>query len=142
MKIGYVFLARYAETNPDGTVNAVGCDFESVRAKAFPAAFPVAIVAKLTEMEAFEKVGEKLSLLLQIVNPAGEDLLDPPLVAILEPQRLDKKISIARSGTSRVVWSLGGLPFATPGKYELRLTFESGTKVLRHTVELNAEVSQ
>lgn len=141
MQIGYVFLARYAETNSDGTVDSIGGDFDYVRAPSFPAVFPVSVVAKLNDVSPKDNDSDgKLSIVLDIVGPSGTSLLEAPFVGLLESKKLQKGVSATVTGAARVVMNLSGVEFPEPGRYEFRLQFGTEPRLVKAVATVIAEV--
>src|SRR6266545_1732089 len=120
MRIGYVFLARYAEPNPDGTVDSVGGDFEFVRAPSFPAVFPISVIVKLEDVTPEDETSDgKLRMVLDLTKPSGASLLESPFIGFLEPKKVPKGLGVTQSGSARVIMNLGPVVFPEPGKYEV-----------------------
>ena len=141
MQIGYVFLARYAETNSDGTVDSIGGDFDVLRAPSFPAAFPISVVAKLNDVTPEDgDVSGKLMMVLDLIGPTGISLLEEPFVGYLEPKKIPKGASATISGSARVLMNLGGVVFPEPGGYEVRLQFGAEPRLVRAVARVTAEV--
>ncbi len=142
MQVGYVFLARYAETNSDGTVDTVGGDFDCVRAPSFPAIFPLSVVAKLTSVapEGGDADG-KLRMVLDVIGPSESSLLVEPFVAFLEPKKIPKGVSATTAGAARVIMNLGGVVFPEPGRYEVKLQFGEEPRLVEAVAVVTAEVS-
>jgi hypothetical protein len=139
MQLAYIFLARYAEPNPDGTVASHGGDFDIVRAEAFPALFPLSIVAKLIDPPAGE--GAELPILLDIITPAGTSLLEEPFCVALKPRKVARNLNATKPDTARLVFNLGPVQFPEPGRYEIRLQFGTGADEIHAAVPLTAEVT-
>lgn len=141
MQVGYVFLARYAETNSDGTVDTIGGDFDFVRAPKFPAAFPIAVVAKLNDVATEDgDEGGRLRMVMDVVSPSGDSLLEEPFVGYLEPKVVPKGVGVTTSGSARILMNLGDVVFPEPGRYEVRLQFGDESRMIKAVATVTAEV--
>ena len=142
MQVGYVFLARYAEPNPDGTIDSIGGDFDIVRASAFPTVFPISVVARLNNVTQEDCAANgTLPMGLDVVSPTGASLLAEPFIGYLEPKKVPKGVSATNAGSVRLLMNLGGVPFPEPGRYEVRLQFGEEPNLVKTVVAITAEVS-
>jgi hypothetical protein len=136
MRVGYLLLARFAELNPDDTLNVVGGDVERVRAVHYPAGFPFALVAKLEGVtdDDFDARG-RIPVRLEMIGPSGAELLAKPYRGVLTPAD-----GCANRSAVRIVLNFGYLTFPEPGRYAVRLQFGDGPRRAEAACAITAEL--
>lgn len=71
MQLVFAFLAKFAETAADGTLNVMGADFDRIAVGRFPAQIDIWVVAKF-DIEP-ENIDERYRVSLALEGPRGHE---------------------------------------------------------------------
>ena len=144
MELSYVILARHTDLALDGTLSALGMDFERVRAAKFPVLTPLAVVAKL-ESSDFGDVSPPSSIRFDILGPDGKSILETPIDDMkLEGQKsLNQTPRPGKKKSLRVVLDMGGVLLPAAGEYEVHFEIavhvDAGTIVFKKVLSFAVE---
>jgi len=134
MEIEYAFLARYADLSSDGTLSILGAGLEVVRAPSFPRTLPLAVVARLNDIN---DASVPIVLEFDATTTEGKSILAAPFVIPLELHRLPPADKVTSDKSGNVVLGLAGFLIPSPGEYILRLKL-TGESVLDRVFRLTA----
>lgn len=133
MRLGYAFLARYAESAPDQTLTVVGGDFDKMGAPGYPTALLLAVVVKVVDVVTGAE-DRLLTITLDVVGPDDVSVLDAPVRAQVAVKAKEVPESV------RLVLNLGPVLFPAPNRYRVRTTIGDATETVISELPLLAEV--
>jgi|SRR5579859_1351047 len=117
MQLGYAIIADAAQVLPDGKVNMLGGDFDTIYAPAFPARHnALAFVVKLL-FSTLSEVETQHQVRVDLTDPKGGNHTLGSTVVIPEAKSGAPELPARFS----MVINLQNLEFQLPGKYSMRL---------------------
>lgn len=117
MRLGYAFLANAGEFTPDGKLNVLGGDLDTLAGTGFPLTHPymVLIIKLLLDSD---DMGREHALRVETLTPSGDLIRDPleiPIIAPTDAPRPGHPPALA------FVMQMANLVFGEPGKYVWRV---------------------
>ncbi len=121
MELAYAFLAKYADTAPDGTFTLIGGGLEGVKASSLPTGIPaMALIIHLLANP--DECGHEHQLDMAFFSPTGAPILNPGGHLTFTPTE-DPDTPGHRVGVS-CIFGMIGMTFTEFGDYEFRLSLD------------------